>query len=249
MVKVLYSFLAGLLFIGLVFLGVGGLGGGSFLESVSKESKGSSSYAAKVTAAKKRIKKNPGEASAWIALTEAQLHEADSSYESTTETYNAKGKEELLRAANSWNHYLSLKPKPPSVKLAKEVAVIFSSSGLDNPRSAVQALQIVIAGSPPSASLYSQLAEYSYLSGNISQGDLATKKAASLVPKSKRAILEAELERVKREVVQALEKAKAEQKSKGAATTTSGKTATGGAKTTKATATSSSTSSAAGKKK
>src|ERR1700739_1032268 len=216
-VKVVYDGLAALLFIGLVFLGVGGLGGGSFLEGVSKESHGGNTYAAKITAAKKQIAKDPSNAAAWVSLTEAQLHEADSgeSYDSTTETYTAKGKEQLRKAAASWNHYLALNPKPASVKLAREVANIFSTGALNEPANAVAALQIVIAAEPESASLYSQLAEYAYLAHNESEGDLASKKAVSLAPKSRRLLLESELERVKRSVTEASAKAKA---STGAAT-------------------------------
>lgn len=222
-VKVVYSGLALLLFIGLVFLGVGGLGGGSFLEGVSKEGHGgSNSYAAKITAAKKQISKDPSNAAAWIALTEAQLHAATGGeyYDSTTGAYTAKGKEQLRKAGDSWNRYLALNPNPPSVKLAREVANIFSAEALNEPANAVQALQIVIAAEPASASLYSQLAEYAYLAHNESQGDLASKKAVALAPKSRRLLLESELERVKRSVK---EKSSSSTGATGATGTTSAK--------------------------
>jgi hypothetical protein len=202
-VKVIYSGLALLMGLALVFLGLGGLGGGSLIESISKEGHGGgSSYAAKVTAAKKQIAKNPNDIAAWIALTEAQLHEASGSesYNSTTGAYTAHGKEQLRRAASSWSHYLALNPKPVSVRLAREVAVIFGAEGLDEPANAVQALQILVAANPNSEALYSELAEYSYLAHNERQGDLASKKAVALAPKAKRTVLEAELERVKRSV-------------------------------------------------
>ncbi len=222
-VKVVYGGLAVLLFIGLVFLGVGGLGGGSVLEGVSKEGHGGSSYAAKVAAAKKRIKKNPSDASAWVALTEAQLHESTGGefYDSETEAYTSKGRAQLRKAANSWNHYLALNPKPASAKLAREIANIFGAGALDEPANAVQALQIVIAGEPPSAALYSELAEYAYLARNESEGDLATKKAVALAPKTRRALLESELERVKRSVKESEAKAKAKAKAQGTAAGTS----------------------------
>lgn len=201
--KVIYTGLAVLIGVGLIGFGVGSVGGGSLFESVSKEGKGSnSSYAAKVTAAKKKIAKNPNDAAAWIALTEAQLHEADSSesYNSSAGTYTAKGKEQLRRAASSWSSYVALNPQPVSLKLAKEVAVIFTTEGLNEPAKAVEVLQILVASEPNSPSLYSQLAEYSYLAHNERQGDLASKRAVALAPKSRRPLLESELERVKRSV-------------------------------------------------
>lgn len=202
-VKVIYSGLALLMGLALIFLGLGGLGGGSLLESISKESRtGGSSYSAKVTAAKKQIAKNPNDSAAWIALTEAQLHEASGSesVNSTTGAYTAHGKEQLRRAASSWQRYLALNPKPVSVRLAREVAPIFGTEGLDEPANAVQALQVLVAANPSSEALYSDLADYAYLAHNESQGDLASKKAISLAPKAKRALLEAEFERVKRSV-------------------------------------------------
>jgi hypothetical protein len=226
-VKVIYTGLALLLGVGLVGFGVGSVGGGSIFESVGREGGGGNSYAAKVTAAKKKIAKDPSNAAAWIALTEAQLHEASGGedYSSATESYTEKGKQQLRKAARSWNHYLALNPSPPSVKLAREVANIFSTTALDEPANAVAALQIVIAAEPPSASLYSQLATYAYLAHNESQGDLAAKKAVALAPKSKRLLLEAELEKVKRSVKEKTTSSTAA--AAGAGTTGAGTTGTG----------------------
>jgi hypothetical protein len=247
-VKVIYTGLALLMGLALIFLGLGGIGG-NVLESLGKEGKsGGGSYAAKVTAAKKQVAKNPSNAAAWIALSEAQLHEADSSesYNSTTETYTAKGKEQLHHAASSWSRYLALNPNPPSVKLAREVANIFAIGALNEPANAVQALQIIIAAEPESASLYSQLAEYAYLAHNERQGDLATKKAAELAPKARRGLLEAELEKFKRSVKEEEAKKKA---AAGTAAATGGTTAATGGTAAATTSTLSTTSSAAGKKK
>lgn len=199
--KVIYTGLALLLGVGLVGFGVGSVGGGSIFESLSKEGRGGNAYAAKVTAARKRIAKNPNDAAAWMALTEAQLHEADSSedYESTTERYTAKGLHQLHHVASSWERYLQLAGAHPSVKLAREVSGIFVA--LNQPESAIKALQIEIAGSPPSAALYSSLAEFSYFVNNMRQGDLASKKALSLMPKARRPLAEQEFERIKKAII------------------------------------------------
>lgn len=252
--KVVYTGLAILLFIGLVFLGVGGGIGGSFLENVNKgQGGGGRSYAAKIAAARKRIAKNPKEAAAWIALTEAQLREATSgeSYEPATESYTAKGKQQLRQAASSWKSYLALNPAKPDVRLARNASRIFEA--LNEPADLVRALQIVIAAEPPSYVLYHELAIASYLANNTRQGDLASKKAILLLPKSRRPLAEAEIEKIKRAI--------AERKSGGhsaSSGTAKGGTTTGGAaakgsstlgSTTLTTVTSSSASSSAGKKK
>ncbi len=225
-VKVVYTGLALLMGLALIFLGLGGLGGNVF-ESLSKEGTSGSGYGAKIAAAKKRIAKNPSNAAAWVALAEAQLHESDGGefYDSSTETYTAKGKQELRKAANSWSHYLALNPNPPSMRLAKEVVNIFAPGALSEPANAVAALQIVIAGEPEnSSSLYSQyslLAQYAYLAHNEREGDLATKKAVALAPKARRPLLEAELEKVKRGVKEEEAKAKSSATTGSSATTSS----------------------------
>lgn len=231
-VKVVYSGLAILLFIGLVFLGVGGVGGGSFLENVNRGSGGGGrTYAARIAAARKRIAKNPKEAAAWVALTEAQLREAASGefYEAATGRYTAKGIQQLRRAASSWKSYLALNPSKPDVRLAREVSLIFEPTALNEPSAAVEALQILIAAEPPSYRLYNQLAVESYLASNVRQGDLASKKAIALLPKTKRPLAEAEFEKLKRSI--------AEQQKSG----TNGKTGGAASKGAAATTTTSST--------
>jgi hypothetical protein len=228
-VKVIYTGLALLLGVGLVGFGVGSVGGGSIFEGLSKEGKGGNTYAAKVTAARKRIAKNPNEAAAWAALTEAQLHEADTSYETATESYTATGKQQLRHAASSWNRYLQLESKP-SVKLARDVLNIFGPTGLSQPASAVRALQILIAAEPRSASLYSTLAEYSYIAHNEREGDLASKKAISLAPKARRPLMESEFERVKKAVSKVSKSASATTSSTSAAVVTSTISAAAGKK-------------------
>jgi hypothetical protein len=248
-VKVVYTGLALLMGLALVFLGLGGLGGNVF-ESLSKEGTSGGGYGAKITAAKKQIAKNPSNAAAWIALAEAQLHEADGGefYESATETYTASGRAELRKASNSWSKYLALNPNPPSVRLAKEMANIFSAGALNEPANAVAALQIVIAAEPESASLYSQLAEYAFLAHNERQGDLAMKKAVALVPKAKRPLLEAELEKVKRSANEKAKSSTSTTAAAGAVGAAAGTTGGTAGTTTSPTVTASSTS-AAGKKK
>jgi hypothetical protein len=203
-VKVVYSGLAVLLFIGLVFLGVGSVGGGSFLEGAGRGGGGGggANFAARTAKAKKQVKKSPRDPVAWATLTEAQLREATGgeNYNAATESYTAQGKQHLAQAARSWSRYLQLAGRHPSVKLAREASNIFAPTGLNDPLNAIRALQIEIAGSPPSAQLYSRLAEYAYLTGNFKLGDSATKKTLALLPKAKRPLVESELEHFKKAV-------------------------------------------------
>lgn len=205
-VQVVYLGLAALMALGLIGFGVGGgFGGGGLFEGLnSKNGGGSASFAAKTAAAEKRTTKHPNEADAWAALAEAHLHEASGAefIDSTTGQYTSKGLEQLHEAARAWNHYLQLNPSSPSPKLALRMTSVFAEGALDQPASVVQALQIVIPTKPQSASLYSSLAEYAYLAHNTREGDLASKKALQLAPKTKRPLMELQFEKLKKKAAE-----------------------------------------------
>jgi hypothetical protein len=200
-VQVIYLGLAVLFLLGFVGFGVGVGGGGGGLFNALTDSSGSSSasYAGKVSAAQKRVKRSPQDAAAWAALTEAQLHQSSEGayYDQTTAQFTGKGKELLNKVSQSWSTYLNLEPHNPNSELAQRMVTVYGEEGLDQPSSAVQALQIVIAAKPPSAALYGALAEYSYKAHNTRQGDLASEKAVSLAPSGERKHVKAELEAVK----------------------------------------------------
>jgi hypothetical protein len=202
-VQVIYLGLALIFLLGFVGLGVGvgvGGGGGGLLNALT-ENNGSSgaSYAGRVAAAQKRVKREPSNPKAWAALTEAQLHQAGEStyYSQANERYTAKGKELLAQVSHSWNTYLNLESHNPSASLARYMLRVYGEEGLNQPAASVAALQIVIPTEPPSEALYADLAEYSYKAHDVSQGDLASEKALSLAPAGERKRLKAELEAVK----------------------------------------------------
>jgi hypothetical protein len=200
-VQVIYLGLALIFLLGFVGLGVGVGGGGGGLLNALTENNGSSgaSYAGKVAAAQKRVKREPSNPKAWAELTEAQLLQSGEStyYSQANERYTAKGKELLAQMSHSWNTYLNLEPHNPSASLARHMLRVYGEEGLNQPAAAVAALQIVIPTEPPSATLYADLADYSYKAHNVSQGDLASEKALSLAPKAQRKEIKTELEAVK----------------------------------------------------
>lgn len=186
---------------GLIGFGVGsGVSGGIAEVFTKKEGGSSASFSAQVSKAREQVHKNPQNPTAWAALAEAQLHEAGSTgyYDQATESYTETGAEELRKAAKSWNRYLQLNPPKPEVGLANSMAAAFSSSVLNEPAKAVEAVQLVVAAEPPTAAVYSRLAEYAYLAHNVRQGDLASSKAVSLAPKGKQPLMELEFERMRK---------------------------------------------------
>jgi hypothetical protein len=200
-VQVIYLGLALIFLIGFVGFGVGvGGGGGGLLNAITgNNGSNGASFAGQVSAAAKKTRLKPNDPAAWAALTNAQLHQASEGeyYEQAGEQYTGKGKELLNKVAHSWSTYLVLEPHNPSLELAQRMVSVFGEKALNQPAQAVQALEIVIANRPPSASLYGFLAEYAYKAHNTRQGDLAAQRSVALAPASERKRVKAELESVK----------------------------------------------------
>jgi hypothetical protein len=202
-VRVVYLGLAILFGIGFIGfgVGVGGGGGGSPIEAIFGEKEGSSgsTYGKQVSAAEARTRKHPAEAAAWAALADARVHQASQSeyFDEATQQFTSQGKEVLAKASNAWNRYTALNPSKPNVTVAQEMLRVYGQEGLNQPAAAVEAMQLVIAARPPTASLYGSLAAFAYQAKNPGLGDLAAKKTVSLTPAAKRKEVEAQLARIK----------------------------------------------------
>jgi hypothetical protein len=200
-VQITYIGLAVIFMLGFVGLGVGGGfgSGGIFSAFTGNEGSGGASFSNEVRRYEKLTRQQPSNAAAWEKLISAQLHEAGGEkYVTTAGGVTSKGKELYARISGSWEHYLALNPPKPSLPLAKEVLRIYGEEGLNQPASAVQVLQIIVAGEPSSPSYYSQLAIFAYKAHNTRVGDLASEKAVSLAPAAQRSRLKTELAAVKK---------------------------------------------------
>jgi predicted Zn-dependent protease len=189
-VRIVYGGLSVLFLLAFVGLGVGTGFGSSFNIGELFGSSGSpKSYEAAVAKARKHTKTEPNNPAAWAARVEAELRQSSEPGFSnqSSEGFTAKGKKLLNEANQSWERYLALEPKNPSPALAHKMAQVLGENGAEQPKAEVAALQIVIGAEKPSAILYTELAQYSYQSGNTRQADLAAAKAISLAPKSERA--------------------------------------------------------------
>jgi len=201
-VKVIYVGLAVLVGGGLILFGVGaGTGGGGLLNAATEnEGSGGASFSNQIKKYEKTTRAQPSNVAAWEKLTLAQLHEAggEAYVDRNTGAPTAKGKELFAKTARSWESYLALNPPKPSAELAKLMVRVFGEEGLNQPASAVQVLQLVVAAEPKNASYYAALAEYAYKAKNNRVGDLATSKAVSLAPAAQRARVKTELQAVKK---------------------------------------------------
>jgi hypothetical protein len=200
-VQITYIGLAALMGIGLVGFGVGGgFGSGGIFSSLSNnEGANRASFSSQVKKYERLTQREPTNVSAWEELTTAQLHEAGGEAYVENGHPTSKGKELFSATARSWEHYLALNPPKPSLTLAKEMLRIFGEEGLNQPASAVQALQIIVAAEPTNASFYAALAQYAYKAHNTRVGDLASARALALIPAgAERTRVKTELEAAKK---------------------------------------------------
>jgi hypothetical protein len=202
-VRVIYTGLALLMGVGLVGFGIGGGFGGGGLLSAASEKEGSNgvSFSDQVKKYEKLTRTQPSNVQAWEKLTSARLHEAGGeAFVASNGAPTSKGRQLFAQTARSWESYLALNPPKPNLELAKQMLRLFGEEGLNQPASAVQVLQLIVAAEPRSASYYAFLAEYAYRAKNARVGDLASAKAVSLAPAAQRARVKTELESLKKGV-------------------------------------------------
>jgi len=199
-VRVIYGGLAVLFGAGLVLFGVGaGFGGGGILSNLSKEGEsGGPNYSAEIKKYSKLTAERPQDFAAWEKLIRVQLQKGSGeAYVSSAGALTSKGKELFKEISQSWTGYVAQNPPKPSLELAKEMVRIYDAEGLNEPSSAVEVLQLIVASEPNNDAYYASLAEYAYKAKNVRVGDLASEKALSLAPASERARLKTELAEIK----------------------------------------------------
>jgi len=200
-IRVVYIGLALVFALGFVGFGVGGgFGGGGILTSLnSHEGSGGASFSDKIKKYEKLVARQPANVVAWEKLVDVQLHEAGGEeFQNPRAGVTSKGKELYARVAQSWHSYLALNPPKANAELAQRMVIVFSEEGLNDPASAVTALQIAVAARPNSTSLYAQLAQYAYKAKNTRVGDLAAAKAVALAPAAQKPRLKTELAALKK---------------------------------------------------
>jgi hypothetical protein len=199
-VQITYIGLAMLMGVGLVGFGVGGgFGSGGIFSSLeSNEGASASSHSGAIARYEKLTRQQPTNIAAWEKLTQEQLAQAGGTAYTEGNHLTSSGRELYAATAHSWEHYLALNPKEPSLKLAKRMVGIFDEEGLNQPAGAVTAYEIIVAAEPKSDVGYTHLAEFAYKAKNTRVGDLASKKAVELAPASERVRLKRELEELKK---------------------------------------------------
>jgi hypothetical protein len=205
-VKVVYVTLAILMGGGLVFFGIGGSVSGGLFDAISGSNSGASSdegtFVKRAAAADRAAKANPQDPTAWAEVVRAryQLARAGDNVDPNTGQFTAAGVAQLKLADAAWQKHLALKPDPPDDSVAT-IMVRAYTQGLNDPVKATAAQEIV-AEERPKSGTYADLAALAFAAGQISKGDLATKKALELADPADRETLKAELKDAKQQGLQ-----------------------------------------------
>ncbi len=210
-VQATYLMLALLMGGGLVFFGIGGDVSGGLFDAFSDRSDTSNAnpiVVRRLKAAEARLRTNPNDQQALKDLVRGRFQLAGDDVNPETGVYGSEARPDLEGAADAWKRYMATNPEPPDASLARVMLQVYGEFGLNQPREAVTAAQIV-AEDDESSAAFLALARYAALAGDERKADLAGKRAIALAKPSQRKVV--------KEQVQALEAAVAVQKSGGGA--------------------------------
>ncbi|HTW09579.1 MAG TPA: hypothetical protein VME46_18890 [Acidimicrobiales bacterium] len=199
-VQFIYLGLAVVMGGGLILFGVGtGSGNGGLLNAFtgSGSNNQGSVVSSQEKAALKEVKADPNSAAAWAALEDARFTNASTNgYDSSTSSYTAEGKKELAGVTAAWERYSQL-TKTPTANLAILAANAYGS--LAQYSQEAQAWQAETNADPSEVKGFECLAISAYAAKQTRLGDLASAKAATMVPKASRKSLTSEIATAKTE--------------------------------------------------
>jgi tetratricopeptide (TPR) repeat protein len=203
-IQVIYLGLAILMGGGLVLFGIGGNTNGGLFDAIGGGSNGTSTSASdafnkRLKTLEQRSRTNPQDAAALAAIAKLrfQLAGTGENYNQTVQGYTDSGKQQLRQASAAWQRYLNTNPKKPDDQTARLMVQAYGQGGLQQYGNAVEAMEIVLDKSPPSAALYAQLAILAAGAKQDRKSTLAEQKALSLAPKADRKNLKAQIDQAK----------------------------------------------------
>jgi len=192
-IQAIYLSLAILMGGGLVLFGIGSntSGGGLFDAVLGEGSTGESATSSldkRIKTIYAKTRTQPREPAAWAELARLRFQRAGIDGISANDlTYTKKGKARLTLATQAWERHLALDPKRPNIQVARLMVQAYGANGVNEPIKAVRAMELVTAAEkPPSANLYSQLAQLAYTADDKRTGDLAADRAVELAPADKK---------------------------------------------------------------
>src|SRR5829696_3952956 len=196
-IQVTYLGLAILMGGGLVLFGIGNSGiQGGLLDAFTGEGSDSSAnpiVEKRLKGAEARLKANPNDQQALKDMTRSRFQLAGNDVNPDTGLYGPKARPELERAAEAWQRYLATNPDKPDAGLARVMLQVYGEFGLNRPKEAARAAEVV-AEDDPSSSTFLALARYAAMAGDKRTADLAGKRALALAPEAQKKVVKKQVD-------------------------------------------------------
>lgn len=199
-VQVTYLFLALLMGGGLVLFGIGGDVSGGLVDAFKSGDSGgdNSQLEERIERTEKRLAASPANEVLLAALVRDNFALASARLESGATEFPPEAKADLRKASTYWVRYVDAVDKP-SDSLARLALQIYDPAGLDQPKQAQRAMQIV-AERQNDFQAYLALVQRAVTAGDTRTADLAGQKAVDLAPKDLRKQVEKQVEQLKKPV-------------------------------------------------
>jgi len=193
-----YLMLALLMGGGLVLFGVGGSVSGGLLDAFKGGGGPSADSAFKdqINKREERLQQNPQNEVILANLVRDYYSLASSQRPEGSVGFPADAKDDLQKAGSYWQRYSKLAANP-SPAVAGYAIQIYDVNGLNRPKQAQQAAQILAKDSNDTPS-YLRLVSYAARAGDTRTADLAGQKAVDLAPKDQKKLIEKQIEALKK---------------------------------------------------
>ena len=199
-VQVTYLMLALLMGGGLVLFGIGGDVSGGLVDAFKSGDSGgdNSQLEERIERNETRLAASPANEALLAALVRDNFALASARLESGATEFPPEAKADLRKASTYWVRYVEAVDKP-SDSLARLALQIYDPAGLDQPKQAQRAMQIV-AERQNDFQAYLALVQRAVTAGDTRTADLAGQKAVDLAPKDLRKQVEKQVEQLKKPV-------------------------------------------------
>jgi hypothetical protein len=187
-VQATYLTLAILLGGGLVLFGIGGDVSGGLFDAFSDNRSGGSGndqLEKRIETQEKRLAARPDDPELLAELVRLNYSAASATIPPGGGAVPEEGRENLRKAATSWDRYVEATDNDPSPDVARVALAVFDTTGLNQPAKAVEAVR-VLAAEANDTQTYLLLVRYAAAAKDTRTAQLAAQKAVDLAPKGQR---------------------------------------------------------------
>jgi hypothetical protein len=187
-VQATYLTLAVLMGGGLVLFGIGGDVSGGLFDAFSGSGSGGNvneQLENRIENQEKRLARSPNNEAILAELVRLNYSAASATVPSGGGAVPEEGRDELRKAATYWDRYVDATGNQPDPDLARIALFLFDTTGLDQPRKAMEAARVIAADANTTQS-YLLVVQYAAAAKDTRTAQLAAEKAVDLAPEGQR---------------------------------------------------------------